>query len=179
MMKKKIGTSLILFFIMVSTEASSIDFKNNTFIYEMPQRYKRVYAPFIYQDFVLEVADVVGVDPDLLCAVIKVESNWVTFAIGNNGNSVDRGLGQINSKYESWYTEKFGIEDYRWDDGKKNILLTAKILKWSGVGFSCITHGVAAYNCGRSRVVKNTIPESTKKYVEKVMAYYNYYKNHK
>jgi hypothetical protein len=137
----------------------------------------KVYAPYNYTKMVLEVSEEVGVDVDLLCAIIKVESNWQPTAIGYNSDSCDRGLGQINSKYEDWYVGKFGVEDYHWTDVRKNMELTARIIKWSCSPYDYVVQGVAAYNCGMSRVNKNAIPDSTKKYVEKVMKLYNSYKN--
>lgn len=184
MMKRMIGTSRVLFaFLLFSLFVFNLNSIAGPFT-ELPRitkfaRHERVHAPREFIPLVNKVAEKYEVDKDLICAIVKVESNWWVDAIGVNADSVDRGLGQINSKYESWYVEKFGIENYQWDNPEKNLELTANIIKWSSNGFDFMVQGVAAYNCGRSRVKKNKLPETTKKYVEKVMYWYNYYKNHK
>lgn len=182
MMKKMIGINkFILLVISLSISVCSLNsiMPHKLSFPEITEYTKsdRVYAPTKYVSVVREIAEKVRVDVDLLCAVIKVESNWDHLAIGTNTDSVDRGLGQINSKYEPWYVDKFGISSYEWCNPKKNIELTARVLKWSSKGFNHMVQGIAAYNCGRARVHKNEWPETTKKYVKKVLFWYNYYKN--
>lgn len=93
----------------------------------------------------------------------------------NRNGSVDLGLFQINSLNLEYFEEMF------WNGSNFDIM------NWqhnSVVAVGYINHlydrfdgdlekTAAAYNCGPGRVANGNIPDSTKKYVEKVMT--NYY----
>lgn len=61
----------------------------STFAYNLvPNQIKRIVYPVKYADIIQEAADTYGVDPYLICAVIKSESDWnenATSSVGAEG----------------------------------------------------------------------------------------------
>jgi len=86
--------------------------------------------------------------------------------------SEDFGLFQINSKWLSFFIESYWKEDRSFDvfNARDNTILAIEIFKSLINKFNDINLAVMAYNAGSGRVIKNKIPESTKRY------FYNYKK---
>ncbi|MGM0675108.1 MAG: lytic transglycosylase domain-containing protein [Spirochaetota bacterium] len=101
----------------------------------------------------------------LVFALAWVESRFSRNAINANSDSIDRGLFQLNSKsFVRLSTDDFFHPEVNARHGTDYLRF-------------CLDYGrdhrtaVAIYNAGLSRVRENSIPESTQKHVERVMAY--------
>lgn len=119
-----------------------------------------------------------GVDPDLVRAVIKVESN---FKPNTTSRSGAKGLMQLMPENCEYYGVKnpFDIKE-NIDGGVRH--LKDYIDKYDGD----IQMGLMAYNGGPTRMAKRGVksiddiykmPTETQNYVPKVMKYYNQYKS--
>jgi soluble lytic murein transglycosylase-like protein len=129
------------------------------------------YTTDQFDPFIREAATKSQIDPLLVRAVIKVESNFNPKAVSHKGA---RGLMQIMPDT---------ARQLRLDDPfspKKNITAGTKYLKQQLDSFDDIRLGLAAYNAGAGRVTSQgmiaSIPE-TQAYVDKVMGYYRQYKD--
>jgi len=115
-------------------------------------------------------------DVPLLLAekVIEVESQFNVWAkhINEGGESYDSGLFQINSLMQKnlviWFGKagrEYNIEGNSWD----NIYFGVRVLMANYKKLGTWEKAVQAYNCGERRVINDQIPESTKKYAERIM----------
>ncbi len=134
-------------------------------------RVNRIFVVDTFEDSIREAAAINKVDPLLIKAVIKVESDFDPKAISPKGA---RGLMQIMPAT---------ARDLRLDDPfdpRKNIIAGTKYLKRQLENFGDIRLGLAAYNAGSNLVTSQgmiiDIPE-TQAYVAKVLEYYRQYKN--
>lgn len=71
-----------------------------------------------FQEFTYIICKEEGISYKMAIAVVQLESNFNIKCVSNNYKnkklvSQDRGLFQINSKYESWYAELAGLKE--WD----------------------------------------------------------------
>lgn len=179
-MKKKI---VVIFLILLGL----------LFTYELNTHYflKRIY-PLKYYNYVVYYAKEYGVDPYLIFAVIKVESNFKSDAISSK-NAV--GLMQILPDTGRWIADRVGIKNYRDDmlfEPKYNIQMGTWYLTYLLKTFNGnIQLAVAAYNGGSGNVgewLKDkrfskdgkqlyTVPyPETNRYIKKVLAVYQIYK---
>ncbi len=114
------------------------------------------------------------VDPALVKAVIRAESGYNPNAVSKKGAM---GLMQLMPRT----AEALGVEDEDIFNPENNIDAGVKYLKHLLVQFNGdIRLAVAAYNAGIKKVRKyNDIPpyKATRHYVNKVLEYYQYYKN--
>ena len=114
---------------------------------------------------ILDNADKFDVRPSLAFALALEESDFQVDAINKNGNSVDRGLFQLNSKSYP----KLAIQDFY--DPAKNARYGISHLK------SCLSEagnevaGLAMYNAGNGRVARDATPKKTLNYVSRIIAY--------
>ena len=100
----------------------------------------------------------------LFLSLIKMESDFRYDAINQNKNgSFDIGLGQLNTYTFKNYSKK------ELENPRINLKLSIKTLKDLHSYFGSWEQALAAYNAGISRVVKDEIPESTQRYVKKVL----------
>jgi soluble lytic murein transglycosylase-like protein len=129
------------------------------------------YTTDQFDPFIREAATKSQIDPLLVRAVIKVESNFNPKAVSRKGA---RGLMQImpDTARQLSLNDPFSP--------KKNITAGTKYLKQQLDSFDDIRLGLAAYNAGAGRVTSQgmiaSIPE-TQAYVDKVMGYYRQYKD--
>ena len=111
------------------------------------------------------------IDPLLVRAVIKVESNFNPKAVSRKGA---RGLMQIMPDT----ARKLRLNDPF--SPRQNIVAGTKYLKQQVESFGDIRLGLAAYNAGAGRVTSQgmiaSIPE-TQAYVARVMGYYRQYQD--
>jgi soluble lytic murein transglycosylase-like protein len=130
------------------------------------------YTTNAYDEIVNNAGIIYGVDPALIKAVIKTESNFDPSAVSNKGAC---GLMQLIPETAS----RFGVADVF--DPKANIYGGTQYLSWLMTYF----HGnlelvLAAYNAGENAVEKynNQIPpyKETINYVKKVFKFLDYYK---
>jgi soluble lytic murein transglycosylase-like protein len=124
-----------------------------------------------YSDEIQAAAQASKVDPALIEAVITAESAFNPKAVSRTGAV---GLMQLMPKTAI----RWGVKDRT--DPAQNILGGAKYLKFLLHKFNDRKLAIAAYNAGEGNVKKhgNKIPPfpETRKYVPKVLAYYDEYR---
>lgn len=126
-----------------------------------------------YHPMIERVSDEVGIDADLLHAMIKVESNYKPQAVSHKGA---RGLLQVMPATG----KRFGFTNLM--DPEHNLLAGATYMKWLIGHFdNDLTLALAGYNAGEGAVKKygRTVPpyKETRHYVKKVMEHYNNLQN--
>ncbi|KYH30270.1 MULTISPECIES: lytic transglycosylase domain-containing protein [Clostridium] len=152
---------------------------------------RKIY-PIKYYDYIVKYSEEYDLNPFLVTAVIKVESNF-------NRNAVSvknaQGLMQLTPSTAKWAAEQMKLDDFSVDmlhDPEVNIRMGCWYLNNLKEEFGPnIELILAAYNGGRGNVKKwlnnyenstngielNYIPfEETDKYVKKVQVNYNLYK---
>ena len=126
------------------------------------------YQTADYHDIIHEKASTYNVDPSLVKAVIKTESNWNSRALSRKGAM---GLMQLMPSTAS------DLNVHNPFDPEENIEGGTKYLKYLLEKFNGdLTLAVAAYNAGPNRVEKyGCVPPitETKQYVNKVLSLYN------
>lgn len=106
-----------------------------------------------------------GIEPSLLAALIKVESDFNPLAINYNYNgSIDRGLCQLNNRTFT----SFQVGDFY--NTELNIKTGAEFLKW------CIDNAennmvvaLAYYNAGYGNVTNEKVGDTTLNYINKIL----------
>lgn len=116
-------------------------------------------------DIILGYAEKNGIRPSLAFALALEESRFTPRAINDNGDSVDRGLFQLNSKsfpklgenevYDPEINARYGLAHLRFclDEGGNEVA------------------ALAMYNAGNGRVGRGATPRRTLDYVYRVLAY--------
>jgi soluble lytic murein transglycosylase-like protein len=116
-------------------------------------------------DAILESSGKNGVRPSLAFALALEESRFETRAVHDNGDSVDRGLFQLNSKsfpalsagevFDPEVNARYGMAHLRFclDEGGNEVA------------------ALAMYNAGNGRVGRGATPRRTLDYVYRVLAY--------
>ncbi|AIS52076.1 lytic transglycosylase catalytic [Thermoanaerobacter kivui] len=152
---------------------------------------KKIY-PLKYKEYVVYYSSEYGIDPYLVFAVIKVESNFNPNAVSSK-NAI--GLMQILPETGSWVAKKIGIKNYKEDllfDPKYNIQIGTWYLSYLLKTFDGnVQLAVAAYNGGSGNVdnwlkdkrfskdgkkLHNVPFPETDRYIKKVLGVYNLYK---
>ncbi|NLP28272.1 MAG: lytic transglycosylase domain-containing protein [Clostridia bacterium] len=152
----------------------------------------RTVYPLKYQQYINKYAAEYKIDPYLVAAMIKTESN---FRVKANSHKDARGLMQITGDTGKWIAGEMKIENYEEEmlyDPEMNIKMGCWYINNLRGEFGDNIHLIlASYNAGRGRVNswledkkysldgKNLdyIPyEETDKYVKKIEANYNIYK---
>lgn len=103
----------------------------------------------------------------LAFSLVFVESSFRIDAVNQNPSSVDRGLFQLNSLS----FPALSPTDYFHPD--TNVFHGISYMRYTLDSMEDVERALAMYNAGRSRVVRNRIPESTVRYVQRIMAYRN------
>lgn len=180
-MKKKL-TLIVFLVIVIIIGALYINKK---------QIQKKMY-PTTYLETILENSKKYNLDPYLVLAVIKAESDFRVDAVSNQDA---RGLMQITPDTGKWIWEKMGNKDFKGDelfDPQTNIKMGCWYLDNLSKEFnSNRTLVLAAYNGGRGNVNKwlkdpslskdgktlDVIPfKETDEYVKKIKVNYEMYK---
>lgn len=159
-------------------------------IIQIPNLLKAIY-PIKYENIINKYAEVYGLDPYLIAAVIKVESGYDRFARSGKGAL---GLMQIKLSTGKWIGEKIEYKDLDEEmlyDPELNIKMGCWYLDYLlGYYNGDIRLALAAYNGGQGNVNKwlkddkysddgitlKEIPfDETRFYVEKISKAYNIY----
>ena len=148
---------------------------------------KTVY-PLKYREEIIESASVFGIEPSLICAFIKVESDFNPNAVSNKKAI---GLMQITSSTGEYIANLNGVKEYNLKDAKTNIKFGCFYINYLSVKFSDINTVICAYNAGEGNVsswLKNkeysqdgttlkSIPfTETKEYLTKIKKTFEKYK---
>lgn len=153
----------------------------------------RLVYPFPYRDIIVEEAIRNRIDPFLVAAIIKTESN---FSSGAESTMGARGIMQIMPETGNWAAVQMGLRGFQPDD-LYEINTNIKIGCWylnnlnrEFAGNKIIV--IAAYNAGRGNVREwlenerwsgeqaavDQIPFSeTREYVRRVLKNYRWYRN--
>ncbi len=151
----------------------------------------KVFYPIKYEDHIVTYSKRYNVDPCLVAAVIKAESNFDEKALSHRGAY---GLMQIMPDTAIWIAENMKLKDYKVEklcENEINIAMGCWYINNLNTEFNGDLELVlAAYNGGRGNVQKwlkdkkysqdgkkiDNIPyEETDKYVKKVKTNYNIY----
>lgn len=132
-----------------------------------PAAFFKPFYPIDYEAYVKQSSISHNLDPYLVCAVIKSESNWDPEAESNQGA---QGLMQLMPETAS----DLGVKNAY--DPKDNIMGGAKYLGQLMEMFNGdMTKTIAAYNAGPGSVQQyGGVPpyQETQNYVDKVLGYY-------
>lgn len=164
-------------------------------VYVLPFTYNlviKIIYPVSHEQTIEKYSKENELDPYLVLALIKAESNFVSDARSNKGA---RGLMQITEGTAVWVAEKMGIKDFDVDtlnEPQTNIALGSWYLSYLLDRYnSDDTLALCAYNAGSRNVEKwlsdkeystdgitlEKIPFSeTRHYVEKIRKYHKGYK---
>lgn len=147
---------------------------------------KQVTYPVAYGDWIIKYSAENELDPFLVMAVIKQESNFVPEAHSGYAG----GLMQLTEETARWNADEMGITDYDYMDPQTNIRLGCHYLKYLLTHYQNTDTALAAYNGGMGNVdswlsdssysadgvTLSYIPfGETRGYVDKVNEYWNYY----
>lgn len=151
-----------------------------------------IFYPLSYENIISKYSKQFGVDPYLVAAIIKVESNFDKDAISSKDA---RGLMQISPTTGKWAAEVLSLEHFTMDrlfEPDINIMIGTWYIDMLSKEFNNNLYLVlAAYNGGSGNVSKwledkkycddgenlKKIPfKETEQYVEKVMKNYEIYK---
>lgn len=153
--------------------------------YETSQRVK---YPVAYSDLIVKYAHENDLDPFLVMAVIKVESNYVPEAQSNFAG----GLMQLTEETADWNAKDLGVQEYDYMEPETNIRFGCHYLRHLIDIYSNVDTALAAYNGGMGNVDSwlkqkeysddgvslKYIPFSeTRHYVDKVNKNWEQYKN--
>lgn len=152
----------------------------------------KIFYPMKYSSYVFKYSSEYKLDPYLVAAVIRTESNFNNKAKSNKGAY---GLMQITGETAEWSSKQMGIKEFKSSDlydPEYNIRMGCWYLRNLADEFKDDPKlYLAAYNGGRGNVQKwlnsskhskdgknlNYIPyKETDQYVKKVMTDYNVYK---
>ena len=149
---------------------------------------KQTIYPVAYSEYIVKYAHKNGLDPFLVMAVIKQESNFVPDAASDYAH----GLMQLTPDTAEWNARAMGISDYDYLDPETNIEIGCHYLSYLIKTYENIDTALAAYNGGMGNVsawleddsyssdgvALDYIPFSeTRAYVEKVNKYWENYKS--
>lgn len=152
---------------------------------------QKLFYPYPYRPIVEKYAEQYGVDPFLVIAVIRAESNFMPQSQSHKGA---QGLMQLMPDTAEWIAKSRGDKSFTLEDLKdpeKNIQYGTWYLASLQKEFKNTTLVLAAYNGGRGHVQEwiktqqldldhlrvEDIPfQETRKYVQRVLIYYPKYK---
>lgn len=164
---KYVDESGVVHFSNVPTEAHFISISPKKIIRSISNRSMRQKH---YEPIINSMGEKYSVDPALIKAVIKAETDFNPNAISSKGAS---GIMQLMPQTAS------DLNVNNLFNAKENIEGGVKYLKYLIDLFNGnLTHAIAAYNAGENAVKKyNTVPPypETQNYVRKVLAYYKDY----
>ena len=147
---------------------------------------RQAVYPVAYSDYIVKYAHKNGLDPFLVMAVIKQESNFVPDAASDYAH----GLMQITPETAEWNAAAMGLTNYDYLEPETNIEIGCHYLAYLIDTYGNIDTALAAYNGGMGNVDKwlthysadgvalDYIPfGETRAYVEKVNGYWEDYQS--
>lgn len=182
MRKRKIRRGRIIWLLLLIAVVAMLSSKS----------FWRVFYPLPYKELVFSQAAKNNIDPYLVAAIIKTESNFVPSAESPMGA---RGIMQIMPETGAWAAQQMNLKEFKPDD-LYNPELNIRIGSWYISNLNTEFKGnkilvVAAYNGGRGNVREwldkglwtgehasvDQIPFSeTREYVKKVLRNYSWYR---
>ncbi len=149
---------------------------------------KQITYPVAYGDWITKYSVKNELDPFLVMAVIKQESNFVPEAHSGYAG----GLMQLTEETASWNAKEMGISVYDYMDPETNIRLGCHYLRYLIDHYGNVDTALAAYNGGMGNVNEwlrdsrystngetlnaESIPfAETRGYLQKVNEYWTYY----
>ncbi len=111
---------------------------------------EKVTYPVAYSEYIYKYADENQLDPYLVMAVIKVESNFVPEAHSGYAG----GLMQLTEETAQWNADEMGISYFDYMDPETNIKLGCHYLNHLIQNYDNIDTALAAYNGGMGNVAK-------------------------
>lgn len=109
---------------------------------------KKSGYPVAYSEYISKYAAQNNLDPCLVMAVIKVESNYVPEAQSDYAY----GLMQLTEETAEWNAKKMGLKDYDWHVPETNIRIGSYYLKSLIDKYHNVDTALAAYNAGGGNV---------------------------
>ncbi len=143
--------------------------------------------PVAYSEYIAKYSDENGLDPYLVMAVIKQESNYIADARSPYAG----GLMQLTEATAQEYGAKIGLENFNYMDPETNIRIGCYVLSSLIERYEVVDTALAAYNAGMGNVdewLKNPqyssngytldyVPYSeTRHYIRKINGYITEYK---
>lgn len=112
-----------------------------------------------FASIIRQAAHANGIEPALLAALVRVESNFNPRAVSHAGA---QGLGQLMPATG----RELGVLDPF--DPHQNLHASARYLAEQIQAFGSMPLALAAYNAGPARVERGTVPTSTKRYAMRI-----------
>lgn len=128
--------------------------------------------PAEYREVVADINRELGIPPEIIYRLVRWESGWRANAQGHNPNgTTDRGIMQLNNRYEAQFVARYfsGGEDFDVWNAEHSLEVGMKLLAGLHSYFGDWRSAVMAYNAGRGAVRLGRIPESTKRYVRRIL----------
>lgn len=122
---------------------------------------EEVALPILYH------ADRMDVPLFLAFSLVAIESRFRIDAVNQNPTSIDRGLFQLNDRS----FPNLSLADFFHPD--TNAYHGISYMRYTLDAMGDVERGLAMYNAGRTRVVRNEIPASTIVYVQRVLSFHN------
>lgn len=152
---------------------------------EAPINWENPYKELIKDEiafFIIENCKSLELDPNLPIAILLQENPSLDpRAINKNNNgTMDRGLFQLNSFYQSYFTENYWPFDkyntdmnFDWSNWQHNSWVAIHLINDLYKDFNeDIEKTIMAYNAGASTVISGNIPKTTLDYRDKVLKNY-------
>jgi len=182
-LKKVIITLIIFCFSITSISSSNIMIREETQILSLPTLTEdQIYLkkiPNEYKYICLQVSQYTKIPVKIIYNLIQKESEWRVNAYNKNSNgSYDVGLVQVNSDNFEYFYWKLWEHEVKPNLDYKAYYQIPEISIWTGFLYlqwlldyydGDMTLALTAYNCGLTKVKKNIVPESTKKYVNYIL----------
>lgn len=183
--RRRKKTRLYLFLIILVV---AIVYIGNLSGQKIREKINEIKYPVKYSTYITKYAKENDLDPYLVIALIKQESNFIADARSEYAG----GLMQLTEVTASEYAKKLDIADYNYMDPETNIRIGCFVLASLIDKYNDVDTALAAYNAGAGNVdswLKNPdyssdgktlyyIPFSeTRHYVKKVNQYIDIYKN--
>ncbi len=112
---------------------------------------RRIKYPVAYSDFIIKYSAKNNLDPCLVMAVVKAESNFIPEAHSGFAG----GLMQLTEETAEWTANDMGLKgDYDYMDPETNIMLGCRYLKHLIDVYGNTDTALAAYNGGMGNVAE-------------------------
>ena len=184
--RKKSKNAILAIFLLCL--AIAVVYIGNLSGQKLSEKINEIKYPVKYSNYIVKYAEENELDPYLVIALIKQESNFVADARSKYAG----GLMQLTEETATEYAKKLELETYNYMDPETNIKIGCFVLASLIDKYENVDTALAAYNAGIGNVdtwLKNpdyssdgktlyNIPFSeTREYVKKVNEYMEIYKN--